>query len=303
MRWKGRRQSTHVEDRRTTSAGRIRLPAGQIQTLLRIVPWLIRILGFKGTLLVAVGLGLWFYLSGGKLPLPGMAPSSTPPASTSAGTDDAEKQRVAFVRTVLADTEDTWQAVLKKEGKAYPPPTVVLYRGVVNSACGTGSSAMGPFYCPGDQRIYLDLGFFDELADRFGAPGDFAQAYVIAHEVGHHVQNLLGTSSRVHRAQQRLNKTAANKLSVRLELQADCYAGIWAHYADHFHQLLEEGDIEEGLKAAQAVGDDRLQKMATGHVSPDAFTHGTSEQRMRWFMQGYRQGQLAQCDTFSASNL
>jgi predicted metalloprotease len=207
-----------------------------------------------------------------------------------------------FVRVVLASTEDVWTDIMRQNGQQYRKPKLVLYTGQVESACGTADAAVGPFYCPGDEKVYLDLSFFQELKQRFRAPGDFAQAYVIAHEVGHHVQNLLGTMDRVDRSQRRLSKAEANQISVRLELQADFLAGVWAHYAQA-KGILEPGDIEEALGAASAVGDDRLQKAAQGYVVPDSFTHGSSEQRMRWFRRGLESGDIRQGDTFSTSNV
>jgi len=204
---------------------------------------------------------------------------------------------------VLADTEDTWNAILPQYGVPYREPTLVLFDGLVQSGCGTAESAMGPFYCPLDQKVYIDMSFYDDLSKRFGAPGDFAQAYVIAHEVGHHVQNLVGTAEKVQAAQQRASKVQANELSVRMELQADCYAGVWANHAARSRRLLEAGDVEEGLNAASAIGDDRLQRMSQGRVVPDAFTHGSSEQRVRWFRKGLEAGSLEACDTFSARQL
>jgi predicted metalloprotease len=204
---------------------------------------------------------------------------------------------------VLADTEETWNALLPQYGVQYKEPTLVLFSGAVQSACGTAESAMGPFYCPLDQKVYVDMSFYDELSQRFGAPGDFAQAYVIAHEVGHHVQNLVGTAEKVQAAQQRVGKAEANALSVRMELQADCYAGVWAHHAARSRQLLESGDVEEGLRAASAIGDDRIQRETQGRVVPDAFTHGSSEQRVRWFRRGLESGKPEDCDTFAAQQL
>jgi len=204
---------------------------------------------------------------------------------------------------VLADTEDTWSAILPQYGVPYREPTLVLFDGLVQSGCGTAESAMGPFYCPLDQKVYIDMSFYDDLSKRFGAPGDFAQAYVIAHEVGHHVQNLVGTAEKVQAAQQRASKVQANELSVRMELQADCSAGVWANHAARSRRLLEAGDVEEGLNAASAIGDDRLQRMSQGRVVPDAFTHGSSEQRVRWFRKGLEAGSLEACDTFSARQL
>jgi predicted metalloprotease len=204
-----------------------------------------------------------------------------------------------FVSVVLADTEDTWGPIFAQSNMSYEPPRLVLFTDAVASACGLGQAAMGPFYCPGDRKVYIDLGFYGELRERFQAPGDFAQAYVIAHEIGHHVQNLLGTSDQVQRQRQALGEADANALSVRLELQADCYAGVWANRADRARSILEQGDVEEGLGAASAIGDDRLQRQATGTVTPDAFTHGSSAQRVRWFRRGLESGDPGQCDTFA----
>jgi predicted metalloprotease len=207
-----------------------------------------------------------------------------------------EKPLVDFVTFVLNDTQSTWTQILSAEGVHYRHAKLVLFRDVIDSACGTAESASGPFYCPGDEKVYIDLGFYDELKQRFGAPGDFAQAYVLAHEMGHHVQKILGVEEKVNAARRR-NPAAANELSVRLELQADCFAGVWGHSTQQ-RNLLESGDVEEGLQAAAAVGDDRLQRMATGRVNPDSFTHGTSEQRMHWFQTGYQSGTVASCNTF-----
>ena len=215
----------------------------------------------------------------------------------------AEDETARFVSMVLADTEDTWGPIFKAGGAQYREPGMVLYTGATRSACGVGQTEMGPFYCPADGKVYLDLAFFDELHHRYGAPGDFAQAYVIAHEVGHHVQNLLGISDKVQQARQRASEREANQLSVRLELQADCLAGVWAHHAHRSRQVLEAGDVEEGLAAASAVGDDRMQKRAQGYAVPDSFTHGSAAQRTRWFRAGLETGQLRSCDTFSAASL
>lgn len=204
---------------------------------------------------------------------------------------------------VLADTEDTWGEIFKAGGEQYREPTLVLFSGVTRSACGLGEAAMGPFYCPADQRVYIDLAFYDELRRDFGAPGDFAQAYVIAHEVGHHVQNLLGISEQVERSRRRASQAEANQLSVRLELQADCFAGVWAHRAHKARNIIEAGDVEEGLNAASAIGDDRLQRQTRGYVTPDSFTHGSSAQRVRWFKRGLTTGEPSACDTFSAKTL
>jgi hypothetical protein len=214
-----------------------------------------------------------------------------------------EAQLRQLTEVVLADTEDAWKAILPKYGVQYVEPTLVLFSQAVQSGCGMAQSGMGPFYCPLDQKVYVDMSFYDELATRFGAPGDFAQAYVIAHEVGHHVQNLVGTAEQVQRAQQRAGKAEANELSVRMELQADCFAGVWAKNAAQSRQLLEAGDIEEGLRAATAIGDDRIQKQTQGYVVQEAFTHGSSEQRVRWFRRGLEQGTPEACDTFSTREL
>jgi predicted metalloprotease len=203
-----------------------------------------------------------------------------------------------FVSVVLADTEDTWSEIFSSAGRQYVPPTLVLFEQQVQSACGVAGASAGPFYCPADRKAYIDLAFYDELRRRFQAPGDFAQAYVIAHEIGHHVQNLLGTAGEVHARQQRVGATEANQLSVRLELQADCYAGVWANRADRARQIIEQGDVEEALTAAAAVGDDTIQKRSRGQVVPESFTHGSAEQRMQWFQRGLQSGSPEQCDTF-----
>lgn len=225
---------------------------------------------------------------------PGAAPSQ------GAGAQD---ELADFVSVVLGDTEDTWAELFRDSGRRYRQPTLVLFTDVVRSGCGTAEASMGPFYCPADSKVYIDLGFYRELRDRFRAPGDFAQAYVIAHEVGHHVQHLMGISDKVHQAQQGMRRADANALSVRLELQADCFAGVWANRADRARQILEQGDVEEGLNAASAIGDDRLQRQYAGRVVPDSFTHGTSEQRVRWFRTGLESGDPGVCDTFEAASL
>ena len=208
-----------------------------------------------------------------------------------------------FVAKVLGSTERTWHEVFREGGASYREPKLVLFTGATPTACGTGQSAMGPFYCPGDQKVYIDLAFYRDLKERFHAPGEFAEAYVIAHEVGHHVQNLLGISDKVHAAQQRAGEAQANALSVRLELQADCFAGVWGNRADSMRHILEPGEIEQALTAAAAIGDDRLQKQARGYAVPESFTHGSSEQRVRWFKRGMESGDLRQCDTFKAASL
>jgi predicted metalloprotease len=226
------------------------------------------------------------------------------PASAGAPGAPAQDQMSQFVSVVLADTEDTWSAIFKQKfGRDYEDPKLVLFTGAVQSACGIAQSAMGPFYCPNDQAVYIDLAFYRELKDRFGAPGDFAQAYVIAHEVGHHVQNLLGTSDKVRAAQERSDKAGANALSVGLELQADCYAGVWGYHAQRARNILEPGDVDEALNAASAIGDDKLQKATRGYVVPESFTHGSSQQRVRWFKKGLETGRMQACDTFDGKPL
>jgi len=223
-------------------------------------------------------------------PGPGPAPSKV---------DDELRE---FVSVVLADTEDVWSDLFRRRNADYREPKLVLFTGAVQSACGFAQAAVGPFYCPADQKVYLDFSFFRDLRDRFGAPGDFAQAYVIAHEVGHHVQNLLGISDKVRAAQQRMGEREANQLSVRLELQADCLAGVWANQAQRSRQILEEGDVDEALKAASAIGDDRLQQQSRGYIAPDSFTHGSSAQRVEWFRRGLDSGRVEQCDTFASAS-
>lgn len=225
------------------------------------------------------------------------------PAGSAATRPPGNDAQARFVSMVLADTEDTWHALFREGSATYREPQLVLYTGATRSACGVGQAEMGPFYCPADAKVYLDLSFFDELQHRFGAPGDFAQAYVIAHEIGHHVQNLLGISGKVQEARARVPEREANQLSVRLELQADCLAGIWAHHANRSRGVLEAGDIEEGLAAATAVGDDHIQKRAQGYAVPESFTHGSAEQRRRWFGIGLQQGRFQACDTFGTGRL
>ena len=230
------------------------------------------------------------------------ATNSTQSSSTQSGAavTPADDEHAAFISTVLADTEDVWNGLFERAGERYAEPKLVLFRGQVQSACGFASAASGPFYCPGDQKVYLDLSFFDELKRRFNAPGDFAQAYVVAHEVGHHVQRLLGTTDKVHRMKGRVSEEEYNALSVRLELQADFFAGVWAHHAQRQFDMLESGDIEEALRAASAIGDDAIQKRSRGYVVPESFTHGTSAQRVKWFRRGFETGDLSQGDTFGA---
>ena len=254
-------------------------------------------------LLLILGLGLLFGLDPGLLAAivgnaPVMPTQPSPAEPPSRAPTKLEDEQSQFVAVVLADTEEVWTALFEKAGGSYKPPTLVLFSGMVQSACGFAQAAMGPFYCPLDGKVYIDLSFYSDLRNRIGAPGDFAQAYVIAHEVGHHVQNQLGISAQVRQAQSRVSQRAANALSVRQELQADCLAGVWAHHADRMHQLLEEGDIEEGLNAASAIGDDRLQKQSRGYVAPESFTHGSSAQRVAWFRRGLESGSMDSCDTF-----
>jgi uncharacterized protein len=288
MRWQDLRRSANIEDRRGGfGGGGLRFPVH-----------LGRGGGIGGVGLVLVVLaGLFFgfdplvLLEGG--PVPGQSTRQAPETAT-------EREMRDFVSAVLGDTEQTWQELFRRAGRTYEEPRLVLFTGAVQSECGMGQAAMGPFYCPLDRRIYIDLSFFDELRRRFRAPGDFAQAYVIAHEVGHHVQTILGTAERVRAVQQRGPRAQANALSVRLELQADCFSGLWAHHADRARRVLEEGDIEEALNAASAIGDDRLQRQSQGRVVPDSFTHGSSAQRVRWFKRGLEAGTLEACDTFQA---
>lgn len=231
--------------------------------------------------------------------LQGVTPASKESRPSGPPADELGK----FASIVLADTEDTWRALLPQVGGSYEDPRLVLFTGAVHSACGTTSSAVGPFYCPADQKVYLDLSFFDELSRRLGAAGDFAQAYVLAHEVGHHVQHLLGIAEQVHRLRQQASEPDANTLSVRMELQADCLAGVWGHHAHVDRHLIEPGDFEEGLRAAAAIGDDRLQKLSRGHVQPESWTHGSSEQRTNWLRRGLDSGDPSNCDTFTATGL
>ena len=302
MRWRGNRKSSNVEDRRgmrASASGGRRGGNG----MLSLLPLVFKFLGFKGTAVVVVGAVSYGLLTGNLGTMLGLVEfqpntiqiTSSRPIQQS----EKEKQLVDFVSVILADTEVTWQKLFQQSGKQYKEPKLVLFRDSVKSACGFAESAMGPFYCPGDQKVYIDLGFYDQLKNRYKAPGDFAQAYVIAHEVGHHIQTLLGISSKVHKAKNKLNKVEGNRLSVKQELQADCLAGIWAYHANRSRQLLEKGDVDEGLKAASAIGDDTLQKQSRGYVSPDSFTHGSSAQRVKWFKIGMASGVIAECDIFN----
>lgn len=288
MQWKGRRQSDNVEDARGQSGPAFGGGGGGLGLLMTIG----RIFGIKG-ILAAVVLGSVLWKLGVITPSMLFGGSSPAGLSGQAGISPREQETFDFVKTVLADTEDVWTTEFKRAGKRYELPAMTVYRGRVSTGCGTGSAAMGPFYCPADRKIYIDLAFYDELAQTFKSPGDFAQAYVIAHEVGHHVQKLLGTSDKVAAMRDRPDY---NQFSVRLELQADFYAGVWAH---HNAKYLEQGDIEEAMRAANAIGDDAIQRKSQGRVVPHSFTHGTSEQRMRWFKKGLQSGRIEDGDTFS----
>jgi uncharacterized protein len=281
MLWKGRRGSSNVDDRRGISGGGVAAGGGIIGVIVYL---------------------LYTFLGGG-----GGDSSAIPPVlpgtSTEMTTQEkaADDERAAFVKVVLAETEDVWSKIFTEQGKDYPEPTLVLFRDAVQSACGNASAAMGPFYCPGDRKLYIDLSFYEDLQKKLNAPCDFAMAYVVAHEVGHHIQNLNGTADKVSRLRQQVSETEYNRYSVKMELQADFLAGIWAHYAQR-KNILEGGDIEEAFNAANAIGDDMLQKKSQGYVVPDAFTHGTSEQRMYWFKKGYQTGDLNQGDTFNSTD-
>ena len=281
MKWIGRRQSDNMEDRRGVSGGKVALGGG----LIGIIILLVNIFGGENAQQLTPMLEQ-------------MQQGQTTEQTTQALTP-AEKEMGEFVATVLADTEDVWKKIFQENGLTYEEPNMVLFTSNVETACGSATAASGPFYCPADKKVYMDLAFFEELKTRFGAQGgDFAIAYVIAHEVGHHVQNLLGTSTRMRQLQQGKSEAEANKLSVALELQADFYAGLWTHYNEDRNQMLEAGDIEEALSAAHAVGDDAIQSKMQGHVVPDSFTHGTSEQRIYWFNRGFKSGDIQQGDTF-----
>lgn len=293
MRWEGNRESDNVEDRRAGGGGMGGLPIGG------------RGIGL-GTIVIAILASLIFginpltvigVLGGGGDAVPQVQTGGEEPAAPGGKPEDREAR---FVSTVLADTEDVWKQVFTDAGAAYREPRLVLFRGATQTACGRGMSAMGPFYCPQDEKVYVDLGFYDTLRAQLGAPGDFAQAYVVAHEVGHHVQKLLGVTEKVDAMRGRVSEAEFNQWSVRLELQADCFAGVWAHRAQRSRQILEDGDIEEAMNAAGRIGDDALQKKSQGYVVPESFTHGTSRQRMTWFQRGLKSGDLQQCNTFQA---
>lgn len=282
MRWKGRAQSSNIEDRRGISGGKVAAGGG------------------IGVLVIAA---IVYFLGGNPSEVLNQLQES---GGVQYGTGDstairAEAELAEFSGVVLKDTEDIWHAIFSQMGKTYREPTLVLFSGAAESACGYSSSATGPFYCPGDEKVYIDLSFLDELQRKLGAQGDFAMAYIIAHEVGHHVQRLLGIMDQVQSMRNRLSEAEYNKYQVRLELQADFFAGVWAHYAEKTKGILEEGDVDEAVNAAGAVGDDRIQMQSQGYVVPDAFTHGTSEQRKSWFLKGFRTGDLSQGDTFSST--
>ena len=300
MKWEGQRQSDNVEDRRDEPGGGLQGGGGR------------RLGGGRGiglgTIVIALVAG-WIFginpltvlsaLSGGGSPMAIEAPQPQSPAQR----PPAQDKQAAFVSTVLADTEDVWAAVFKAGNSQYQAPRLVLFRGATPTACGTGDAAMGPFYCPGDRKVYIDLAFFDTLRARLGAPGDFAQAYVIAHEVGHHVQNLLGITDRAEAARRQGPRAQANQMSVRVELQADCFAGVWAHHSQRGKNWLEAGDLEEAMNAASQIGDDTLQRQAQGRVVPESFTHGTSAQRVRWFQRGLKSGNPGQCNALESREL
>ncbi|MGB3226002.1 MAG: neutral zinc metallopeptidase [Desulforhopalus sp.] len=301
MRWRGNRKSNNVEDRRSESVSGLGGSSGG--GMLRLLPIVFKLLGFKGTVILAVCVGAYGLFTGNLgniLAVLGLQQDAATSVSEAPLRETAEeKELVDFISVILADTEETWSALFRQKGKTYQEPQLVLFRNTVRSACGMAHSATGPFYCPGDHHVYIDLGFYDQLKNRYKAPGDFAQAYVIAHEIGHHVQTLMGISSKVHAAQSKMSTAKGNKLSVQQELQADCLAGVWANHANSTRQLLEEGDIEEGLAAASAIGDDTLQKQSQGYISPDSFTHGSAEQRVKWFKIGLESGDMDDCDTFN----
>jgi uncharacterized protein len=278
MLWKGRRQSDNVDDRRGMSGGKMAAGGGALGIIILLIN---------------------FLMSDGDLSkLQMQLPQDQQAVSLSPEEQAADDERAEFVKVVLAETEDVWNKLLREQGLQYVEPTLVLFRGSVQSGCGGASSEIGPFYCPADQRLYIDLAFYQDLQEKLQAPGDFPMAYVVAHEVGHHLQKLLGVSDKMNELRQRLDEKEYNRYSVMMELQADFYAGVWAHHTNRMKNNLEEGDIEEALTAANAIGDDRLQKSSQGYVVPDAFTHGTSEQRMYWFKKGYETGDILLGDTF-----
>lgn len=295
MKWEGNRESDNVEDRRSDGGGGGGGGFGG------------RSIGL-GTIAIALVASYFFGISpttvisllsgGGQVSQPQSQQAPAP-----RNTNQPEDRQTKFVKTVLADTEDVWTQIFKANGKTYPPPKLVLFSGATQTACGTGQTASGPFYCPGDRKVYIDLSFYQLMQQRFHVSGEFAQAYVIAHEVGHHVQNLMGIMDKVNNAERQMSKAQANAMSVRLELQADCLAGVWAFHANQARSILEQGDVEGALNAATAIGDDALQKQEQGYVVPDSFTHGTSAQRVRWFKQGVSSGEVKSCNTFEVKTL
>lgn len=292
MRWQGRRESDNVEDRRGDSTGSsgglggggFRVPRGKGGLILLVV---VLVAGYYGVDLTPL--------------LNGEAPVGQTQTQSQQVNSPEDNQMAKFTSVILASTEDTWSQLFQKMGKQYQDPKLVLYRGATRTGCGTGQSVMGPFYCPADKTVYIDLSFYQEMKDKLGADGDFAQGYVVAHEVGHHVQNLLGIEPKIRQMQQGASKAEQNRLSVKMELQADCFAGVWGHFMQN-QQVLEQGDLEEALNAAQAIGDDRLQQQSQGRVIPDSFTHGTSEQRYTWFKRGFDSGNPNSCNTFGSAN-
>lgn len=296
MKWEDNRRSSNVEDKRNESPSNF--GSKQNNSMMALLPIVKMLIGTKiGRIILIVGAVLYF-AGYNPLALLDMAPATQSNSSSQVINNKKDDNSAQFVSAVLAQTEDIWAKVFKMHNATYVEPKLVLFRNSVRSACGSASSETGPFYCPVDQKVYLDLSFFDQLAKRHDAPGDFAQAYVIAHEVGHHVQNITGTIDKVQREKQKVSTKLQNELQVKVELQADCYAGLWAHYSKKDFDSLEEGDIQEALNAANAIGDDTLQKKAHGHVVPDSFTHGTSNQRMSWFKKGFDTGDLKACNTF-----
>lgn len=298
MKWRGNRKSTNVDDRRGSSSGRSLGGLGGGLSPMIIGLLLKLITTKKGLIIVGIILAVMYFTGNNPLQLLSGNNNQVQSSTTYKGSPK-ENELADFSATILANTEDIWNKIIPN----YREPTLVIFTGSVNSACGSASSSTGPFYCPGDEKLYIDLSFFQEMENRLNAPGDFAQAYVIAHEVGHHIQNITGMNRKVQSMRGKVSQTQYNKYSVMLELQADFYAGVWAHHSQRINKMMEQGDLEEALNAAHAIGDDRLQKQSTGRVVPDSFTHGTSAQRMRWFKKGFDTGDVNQGDTFNASSL
>ena len=297
MKWENNRRSSNVEDKRNDSSSNF--GSNQNSSIMMLLPLIKMLIGTKiGRIILIIGV-IAYFMGFNPLALLNMQEGSSFNSSSTVVNTQKDDKSAQFVSTVLAQTEDIWSNVFKKYNANYIEPKLVLFRNSVKSGCGFASSQTGPFYCPADQKVYLDLSFFDELAKRHDAPGDFAQAYVIAHEIGHHVQNITGTISKVQKEKQALNDEKQNVLQVKVELQADCYAGLWAYYSKKDFDSIEEGDIQEALDAASAIGDDTLQKKAQGYVVPDAFTHGSAAQRMAWFKKGFQNGTLESCNTFN----